>query len=195
MPRKFPWLIFYIIVFSTASVCLLFIPYPITKVIDDGNDSHTLSISGYKSAHNEYVEFPWRSHTQEIFLNISLPHGNMSLPHGKISVQIFERNDLNSFFHEERYGPYRRYLEVINTTGFTMNLQISPRFQGKMVIRFYLDDEDDIAEEDLIFYSEIKVSYLRYASSYGLFFLGVAVILISYYGYSRYKWWRSLRNK
>ena len=191
MPRKFPWLIFYIIVFSTASVCLLFIPYPITKVLDDGNSSHTLSRSGYKSVHGQYVEFPWRSYNQEFFLNISLPHGNISLPHGKISLQIMDRNDLNSFKYGWPYDPYVPYLEVINTTGFTMNLQISPRFQGKMVIWFYLDDPHDIDEEDIIFYSEIKVRYLRYASSYGLFFLGVAVILISYYGYRKYKW----RNK
>jgi len=191
MPRKFPWLIFYIIVFSTASACLLFIPYPITKVVDDGNDCHKFSLSLYKGAHNEYVEFPWRSYNQEFFLNISLPYGNISLPHGKISVQIFDINDLNSFFNEDRYGPYVRYLEAINTTGFTMNLQISPRFQGIMVIRFYADSPDDVAEEDIIFYSEIEVSYLRYASSYGFIFLGIAVILISYYGYRRYKWRRS----
>lgn len=72
-----------------------------------------------------------------------------------------------------------------------MNLQISPRFQGKMVIRFYADSGDDVAEGDIIFYSEIKVSYIRYASSYGFVFLGVAVMLISYYGYRRYKWWRN----
>ncbi len=189
MTRKFPWLIFYIIVCSTASICLLFIPYPITKVLDDGNYSHT--ISKYKGYHNIYVEFPWRSYNQEFFLNISLPYGNISLPHGKISLQIFDINDLSSFFNEDLWGPYVRYLEVINTTGFTMNLQISPRFQGKMVIRFYADSGDDVAEEDIIFYSEIKVSYLRYASSYGFVFLGIAVILISYYGYSRYRWWRN----
>ncbi len=192
MPRKFPWLIFYIIVCSTASVCLLYIPYPITKVLDDGAYSHHLSMSReYKGVHSLYIEFPWRSYNQEFFLNISLPHGNISLPHGKISLQIMDRNDLNSFKYGWPYDPYVPYLEVINTTGFTMNLQISPRFQGKMVIWFYLDDPHDIDEEDIIFYSEIKVRYLRYASSYGLFFLGVAVILISCYGYRRYKW----RNK
>ena len=191
MPRKFPWLIFYIIVFSTASVCLLFIPYPITTVLDDGNSSHSLSRSGYKGYHDQYIEFPWRSHTQKFFLNISLPQGNISLPYGKISLQIMDRNDLNSFHYGWPYDPYVPYLEVINTTGFTMNLQISPRFEGKMVIWFYYDDPHDIDEGDIIFYSEIKVSYIRYASSYGFVFLGVAVILIFYYGYSRYKWWRN----
>ncbi len=122
-----------------------------------------------------------KSYNQEFFLNISLPHGN-------ISLQIMDRNNLNSFY----YGwPYDPYLEVINTTGFTMNIQISPRFQGKMVIKFYTDAVDDVGEGDIILYIEIEVSYLRYASSYGLIFLGIGVILISYYGYSRYKWWRS----
>ncbi len=192
MPQKFSWLIFYIIISSTASVCQLFIPYPITKVVDDGNDNHHLSMSReYKGYHDQYIEFPWRSYNQEFFLNISLPHGNISLPHGKISLQIMDRNDLNSFLYGWPYDPYVPYLEVINTTGFIMNLQITPRFEGEMVIWFYYDDPDDIAEEDIIFYSEIEVRYLRYASSYGLFFLGIAVILIFYYGYHRYKWWRN----
>jgi len=40
----------------------------------------------------------------------------------------------------------------------------------------------------ILLYSGITVYYLRYASSYGLVFLGVAVILISSYGYRRYRW-------
>ncbi len=181
MSRKFPWLIFYIIVFSTASACLLFIPYPITKVLDNGNYSHTLSI--YEGVHNQYVEFPWRSYNQEFFLNISLPHE-------KITIRIFDINDLNSFYYEDPDDPFVPYLEVINTTGFIMNLQISPRFEGKMVIRFNPDSFEDVVEEDIIFYSEIKVRYFQYASSYGFFFLSVVGILISYYSYHRYKWWR-----
>ena len=43
-------------------------------------------------------------------------------------------------------------------------------------------------EEDFLLYSKITVYYLRYASNYGFLFLGVAVILISSYGYRRYKW-------
>ena len=191
MPRKFPWLIFYIIVFSTASACLLFIPYPITKVLDDGNDNHHISTSReYKGYYDKYVEFPWRSFNQEIFLNISLPYGNISLPHGKISIQIMDRNDLNSFLYGWPHDPYVPYLEVINTTGFTMNIQIHPPLEGIMVIWFYYDDADDIDEEDIIFYSKIKVSYHRYASSYGFVFLGITVILIFSYGYRRYKWGR-----
>ncbi|NVM38369.1 MAG: hypothetical protein HWN81_22430 [Candidatus Lokiarchaeota archaeon] len=192
MTQKFSWLIFYIIVFSTASACLMFIPYPITKVLDDGNYSHHLSLSReYKGYHDQYVEFPWRSYNQEFFLNISLPYGNISIPHGRISLQIMDRNDLNSFHYGWPYDPYVPYLEVINTTGFTINLQIHPPFEGKMVIWFYTDDVDDIAEEDIIFYSEIKVTYIRYATSYSFFFLGIAVLLISYYGHRRYKWWRN----
>ncbi|MFW9881370.1 MAG: hypothetical protein ACFFG0_50545 [Candidatus Thorarchaeota archaeon] len=192
MPSKFPWFIFYIIIFSTASASLLFIPYPITKVLDKGHDSHRLSKSReYKGYYDQYVEFPWRSYNQEIFLNISLPYGNISLPHGKISLQIMDRNDLNSFLYGWPYEPYVSYLEVINTTGFTKNLQIHPPFEGKMVIWFYTDDVDDVAEEDIIFYCVIKVNYLRYASSYGFVFLGVTVILIFSYCYRRYKWWRN----
>ncbi len=116
------------------------------------------------------IEFPWRSHSQEIFLNITVTEGNFTL-------QIINTNAGMDFLSGRPYVPY---WEIINTTGFTANIQISPPAKGLRHILIYADN-------DAWFTKEIKISYLNYASSYGIFFLGVAVILISYYGYIKYK--------
>ena len=177
MPRKFSWFIFFIILFSTASVCLLFIPYPETKTLDRGYPvGHGLS--SHNSYYIDWFEFPWRSYTQEIFLNISVERGS-------ISLQILKRKGFNCYLKGEPYIPY---WEVENITEFTTTIQISPPFQGKIFILFYAEEYPVTEEDDILYYSEIIINYIRYASSYGLFFLGVAVILISSYGYRRYKW-------
>ena len=182
MPRKFSWFIFFIILSSTASAGLLFIPYPETKVLDSG---HTVG-HGLSQSHSYYtqpVEFPWRSHTQEIFLNISVERGT-------ISLQLIDSKEFNRYLKEE---PYISYWEVENITEFTITIQISPPFQSNIVVLFYAEvfyaEDYPFPEQDtILYYSELKVSYIRYASSYGLFFLAVAIILISSYGYRRYKW-------
>ena len=76
----------------------------------------------------------------------------------------------------------------MNTTGFTTTIKISPPIKGYLYIKFDAQNVSDVFDD---IYSEVKVSYLRYASNYGFFFFGLAVILISYYGYRKYKW----RNK
>ena len=166
MPRKFPWLLFFIVLFSTSSICLLFIPYHETKVLN--NPTHFLG-GGIIWRDRIGVEFPWRSYNKEIFLNVSLTQGT-------INLQIFD----NRYNNEEGL-----YWEILNTTGFTTTIQISPPIKGYLYIYYDLQNVSDIFND---IYSEVKVSYLRYASSYGFFFLGVTVILISYYGYRRYKW-------
>ena len=160
------WLIFFIISCSTASLCLLFIPYPETQVIT--NPTYYSGGGGMWEDGKE-VEFPWRSYNKEIFLNVSLTQGT-------INLQIFD----NRYNNEEGL-----YWEILNTTGFTTTIQISPPIKGYLYIYYDLQNVSDIFND---IYSEVKVSYLRYASSYGFVFLGIAVILISYYGYRRYKW-------
>ncbi len=163
MPRKFPWFLFFIILFSTSSICLLFIPYQETRNLDQG-----ISM-------DYYIDFPWRSFNQEIYFNISIFNGTSS-------IQIIDGYALRPFFTGE---PYDTYWEVENITAFESTIQITPSFQGYLFI-FVLVDA--FAGEEASLYGEITVYYWRYASSYGLVFLGVAVILISYYGYRRYKW-------
>ena len=168
MPRKFPWLIFFILLFSTSSICLLFIPYLETKCLNQGYPNESQN-----SWH--FVEFPSRSFNQKIYLNISVFNGT-------ISLQIIAYSEFKSFFAGE---PYDTYWEVDNITVFEETVQLIPSFQGPILV--YVDK---ITGDSLTFlvYSEITVYYLRYASSYGFVFLGVAVILISSYGYRRYKW-------
>ena len=178
MHRKFSWFIFFIILSSTASAGLLFIPYPESKILDSGyTTGHGLS--QFNSYYTEPIEFPWRSHNQEIDLNISVKRGT-------ISLQILESKEFKLYLNGEPYIPY---WEVENITRFTTTIRVSPPFQSNIVLLFYPEEFPVAEEEDnILYYSELKVRYIRYASSYGLFFLGVAVILISYYGYIRYKW-------
>ncbi len=159
------WLIFFIISCSTASLCLLFIPYPETQVIT--NPTYYSGGGGMWEDRKEVV-FPWRSYNKEIFLNVSLTQGT-------INLQIFD----NWNFYEEGL-----YWEILNTTGFTTTIQISPPIKGYLYIYHDLQNVSDIFND---IYSEVKVSYLRYASSYGFIFLGIAVILISYYGFIKHK--------
>jgi len=169
MHRKFSWLFFFIILCSTTSLCLLTIPYPETQVIhnpyysQEGNRSFS---SGF------VVEFPWRSYNKEMFLNVSLTNGT-------INLQIFDKH---VYYYEE--GIYKPYWEILNTTGFTTTIKISPPIKRYLYIHFDPQNVSDVFDD---IYSEVKISYLRYASNYGFFFLGLAVLLISYYGYRKYK--------
>ncbi|KKN41384.1 hypothetical protein LCGC14_0723800 [marine sediment metagenome] len=170
MPRKFSWLTFFIILFSTSSICLLFIPYQETKHLDQG-----YPIESQNSNNVHLVQFPWRSFNQKIYVNISVFNGT-------ISLQIIERSEFVSFFAGEPYSPYWK---VDNITVFEETIQITPPFQGYILVYVEKTAGDSVT---FLLYSEITVYYLRYASSYGFVFLGVAVILISSYWYRRYKW-------
>ena len=83
--------------------------------------------------------------------------------------------------------PYDPYWEVNNITMFENTIQINPSYQGLIFI-IVSGDEITGDEGSILLYSEITLSYFRYTSSYGFFSLGIAVILISSYGYRRYKW-------
>ena len=159
------WLIFFIISCSIASLCLLFIPYPETQVI---NNPTNIPGGGKSWMDRIEVGFPWRAYNKEIFLNVSLTQGT-------INLQIFD----NRYNNEEGL-----YWEILNTTGFTTTIQIYPPNKGFLFIYFDPQNGSSIFHD---IYSEIKISYLRYASSYGFVFLGIVVILISHYGYIKYK--------
>jgi len=165
MHKKFSRLGFFIIFFSISSTCLLFIPYPEAKFDELGCTDMT------KDHHfDEMIEFPWRSYNQEIYLYINVSEG-------KITLQILDNEAYFNYLFEDLYVPYR---EFRNITELTTTIHLLPSFQGRGAILF-------IAEEDASFCRETKVSYFRYASSYGFFFLGIAVILFSYYINRRYK--------
>ncbi|MFX1501953.1 MAG: hypothetical protein ACFFDH_13400 [Promethearchaeota archaeon] len=159
--RAFPWIKFFIILFSTISVCLLFIPYSESKVIGDSLTSSNTII---------YLEYPWRSFSQEIFLNATVTEGN-------ITLQIIDTEALINLIRDQTYVPY---WEITNVTDLITNIEISPPDYYPMYILVS-------AEGEFSFSLEIEVSYLNYASNYGFFFLGVAIILISFYLFCRYK--------
>jgi len=149
------------------------------KTIDQGAPPYGTTLSKFKTFQAQSIEFPWRSYNQDIFLNISLDQG-------KISIQII--GDIEYQYFRNGY-PYVPCWEVINITGIMINIQISPQLQGRKYILFFVDS-NAVSEDDIIFFGEVRVSYLRYASSYGLLFLGISIILISYYIYQRFKWRR-----
>ncbi len=177
MPRKFPWLIFLILLFSTSSICILFIPYQETRHLDQGYpiEEHNYSNIGFSQW--DKIEFPWRTFNQDIYFNISVFNAT-------ISIQIIYIFDMGSYILEKPYDPY---WEVNNITVFENTIQITPSYQGYIYI-IVSGDEITGDEASILLYSEITVTYLRYASNYGFVFLGIAVILISSYGYRRYKW-------
>jgi hypothetical protein len=174
MHRKFQWLFFFIILFSSASLCILFIPYPETQVRHNPYQSEEEGYWGYSGG--ILFEFPWRSYNKELFLNVSLTQGT-------INIQVFDR--YVRFYMGEIHTPY---WEILNTTGFTVTIKLSPPIKENLYVHY---DDHNVSDVFNDIYSVVKISYLRYASSYGFFFLGLTVILISYYGYRKYKW----RNK
>ncbi|KKN17863.1 hypothetical protein LCGC14_0961580 [marine sediment metagenome] len=178
MPRKFSWLTFFIFLFSTSSICLLFIPYQETKHLDQGYpiEEHNYSQISFNAYH--MIELPWRSFNQEIYFNVSVYNAT-------ISLQILvDPSDFVNFFMREPYGSH---WEVNNITIFENTIQITPSIQGLILI-VVTGNKSLGNSTSILLYSGITVYYLRYASSYGLVFLGVAVILISSYGYRRYRW-------
>lgn len=165
MHKKFSRLGFFIIFFSISSACLLFIPYPEAKFDELGCTDMT------KDQHfTERIEFPWRSYNQDIYLYINVTEGILTL-------QILDNEAYFDYLFEDLYIPYR---EFRNITELNTTIHLLPSFQGIGAILF-------IAEEDTSLCKKINVSYFRYASSYGFFFLGIVVILISHCAYRRYK--------
>ena len=162
------WLVFYIIISSIAGLGLFFIPYPETQVNYDSEGGENWWGSDMA------FEFPWRSYNQEIFLNFSLISGS-------VSIRILEGKDLWPYYSD---APFIPFWEILNTTGFITTLEISPPIIGYLFIVF---KPQNYSNTYYNLNSEIKVSYLRYASSYGFVFLGIAVILISYYGFIKHK--------
>jgi len=177
MPRKFPWLIFFIILFTTSSICLLFIPYQETRHLDQGYpiEEHKYRNIGFTKFDD--IVFPWRSFNQEI-------HFNITAFNATVSLQIIYIFDMGSFILGKPYDPY---WEVNNISIFESSVQINPSYQGFLYI---IISGEEIANNEalILLYSEITVTYLRYASNYGFVFLSIAIILISSYGYRRYRW-------
>ena len=119
MPRKFPWLIFFIISFSTSSLGLLFIPYQEIRHLDPGYpiEEHNFSLN---SNTINMVVFPWRSFNQEIYLNISVFNATSS-------IQIIDQFEFASYYRGESYDTY---WGVNNLTVYENTIQITPSSQG-----------------------------------------------------------------
>ena len=122
MHRKFSWLIFFIILCSTASLCILYIPYPETQV--KYNPTSFPGGGGWWSDAKDF-EFPWRAYNKEMFLNVSLTQGT-------IDLRVFDRY----LYYDEEREIYNPYWEILNTTGFTTTIKISPPIKEYLYIHF-----------------------------------------------------------
>ena len=156
--------------FGTSGVSLMFIPFPVHEE-GDSFAYQTLFKGdyGYKS-----LTFPSGSFNQEIYLNITLNEG-------KLTIFLLDDEQWLNFWRGHSYTPY---WEVINSTDVLTTIQINPPFHFSGMLIFY-------GEEDSIYQGEIYVSYFRYYTSYAVVFLGIMIVLISYYFYRKYKIYKS----
>jgi len=167
---KFSWLLFFIVLFGTSGVSLMFIPFPINEEVDSFG-YQTLFKGDYSI---KDIIFPSRSFNQEIYVNITLIDG-------KLTIFLLDSEQVRNFWMGQSYTPY---WEIVNSTGVLTTIQINPPFHFRGVLLFY-------CEEDSTFQREIYVSYFRYYTSYAVVFLGIAILLISYYFYRKYKIYKS----
>ena len=169
MKLKFSWLLFFIILFGTSGIGLMLIPFPINEEGDTGYQ--TLFKGDYSG---KSIIFPSRSFNQEIYVNITLIEG-------KLTIFLLDSEQARNFWMGQSYTPY---WEIINSTGILTTIQINPPFQFSGRLMFY-------CEEDSTFQREIIVSYFRYYTSYAVVFIGIAILLISFYFYRKYKIFKS----
>ncbi len=170
MKLKFSWLLFFIILFGTSGGSLIFISFPIEEeVITYAYQPLLKGDNSFRS-----IMFPSGSFNQEIYVNITLIEG-------KLTIVLLDNEQEYNFWMGHTYTPY---WEIINSTEVLTTIKINPPFHFSGMLIFY-------GEEDSIYQGEIYVSYFRYYTSYAVVFLGIMVVLISYYFYRKYKIYKS----
>ena len=156
--------------FGTSGVSLMFIPFPINEE-GDSFAYQTLFKGDYSV---KSLMFPSGSFNQEIFVNITFNEG-------KLTIFLLDSEQEYNFWMGHSYTPY---WEGVNITNVLTTIQINPPFHLTGALIFY-------CEEDSTFQREIHVSYFRYYTSYAVVFLGIMIVLISYYYYRKYKIYKS----
>ncbi len=144
----------------------MIIPFPINEEVTS-YEYRTIS----KGDNNfQSLWFPSRSFNQKLYLNITLIEG-------KLTIRLLDDEQERNFWMGHSYTPY---WEIVNSSDVLITILINPPFQFYGFLIFY-------GEEDSIYQEEIYVSYFRYYTSYAVVFLGIAILLISYYFYRKYK--------
>lgn len=165
MQIKINWKKFFIIFFSIIGLGLLFTPFLKTIIVCEKVESNIL-----KGNYGYIVTFPWRSFNQEIIINFNITEGNLTL-------QILEPIEN---WKREQGEPYDTYFKRTNITELNTTILLDPPLQGLIEIVYIVDEDSTI-------YKNLEVNYYFYYNNYGIFFLSIAIILISYYLYQRYK--------
>jgi len=153
-----------------SSVSLIVIPFPITE------EANSFTYRTINKGENNFQRFwfPSGSINQEIYMNITVIEGNLT-------IMLLDDEQEYNFWVQQSYTPF---WEVINITDILTTIQINPPFHFSGFLIFY-------GEEDSIYHGEIYASYFRYYTSYAVVFLGIMIVLISYYFYRKYKIYKS----
>ena len=156
--------------FGTSGVSLMVIPFPITE--EANSYTYQTLIKGENNFQS--LRFPSGSINQEVYLNLTVIEGNLTI------ILLDDEQEYNFWMGL----PYTPYWEVINITDVLTTIQINPPFHFSGFLIFY-------GEEDSIYQGEIYISYFRYYTSYAVVFLGITIVLVSYYFYRKYKIYKS----
>ena len=148
----------------------MFISFPIEEEVN--SYAYRTIIKGDNSFQS--LRFPPGSFNQKIYLNITLIEG-------KLTIRLLDDEQARNFWMGYSYTIY---WEVINSTDVLTTIQIDPPFHFSGLLIFY-------GEENSIYQGEIYVSYFRYYTSYAVVFLGITIVLISYYFYRKYILYKS----
>ncbi|MBA7522174.1 hypothetical protein ES705_14291 [subsurface metagenome] len=163
MNRKITQQEFIILFFSITSVVLLLVPFPKTII-------YPTEESPWMNSWDEFV-LPWRSHDQQIDLNLTLVYGNLS-------IFIIDRE---AFFRWRWDQDFQSYYQIENITDtLILSIQFNPPITQSMYILY-------IPSEDSSFHRELRITYTFFHSNYGFFFLSIALIVGGRYGYVKIK--------
>ena len=156
--------------FGTSGVSLMVIPFPITE--EANSYTYQTLIKGENNFQS--LQFPSGSINQEVYLNLTVIEGNLT-------IMLLDGEQWRNFWMGHSYTPY---WEIINSTDVLITIKINPPFPFSGHFIFY-------GEEDSIYQGEIYISYFRYYTSYAVVFLGITIVLVSYYFYRKYKIYKS----
>jgi len=118
----------------------------------------------------EHFKYPWRSHNQEIIVNLTATEGRFSLL--ILNQNAFEKLRDNH--------PFQPYFQVKNITEIYTEIRLNPSNRDRLTTII-------VAEEDLFIFGTIITNYLDYFTGYGIVFLVIAAFLTLYYLYQKYK--------
>ena len=171
MPINKKWKIGIVSGFTILALALLLIPYKVTTYYPgpQPNDRFETWIDENQTNSMDYY-LPWRSYDQQfsIYINAS---------EGRFTIEILNQYSL----WDKTVGrEYEAYFRVTNLTFFEDIITLYPLQNGPIYITI-------TAEEYTVLNASSILTYYSYYSNYGFFFLGISLLLTSFYVYQKFK--------